>query len=54
MVLSDCLTTRRWSFLSLMVLVHVAVLGAVVSPLTRADDSTLRKIRKLLEDAIDE
>jgi hypothetical protein len=33
---------------------RVAELGAVVSLLTRADVSTLRKIRKLLEDAIDE
>lgn len=33
---------------------RAAELGAVVSLLTRADDSTLRKIRKLLEDAIDE
>jgi transcriptional regulator with XRE-family HTH domain len=33
---------------------RAAELGAVVSLLTRADDSTLRKIRELLEDAIDE
>jgi hypothetical protein len=33
---------------------RAAELGAVVSLLTRADDSTLRKIRELLEDAIHE
>jgi transcriptional regulator with XRE-family HTH domain len=33
---------------------RAAELGAVISLLTRADDSTLRKIRELLEDAIDE
>ena len=33
---------------------RAAELGAVVSLLTRADDSTLHKIRELLEDAIDE